>query len=367
MDKKNNIVLTGSHAATTALSTIKELERSGKYNVHWIGTKTAMEGSKIPTIDAIIFPKYNIPFYHIVSGRFQRKFTIWTIPSLIKVFISFIHALILLVKIRPKGILSFGGSSSYPVVVVGKILGIDSVIHEQTVVAGRANQAASKFAKKIALARESSRKYFPNDKCVVVGNPLSEEFLHIKSKLKKPKVMTLFVFGGSRGAKVINDTIEEILPQLLNKYRLIHQTGLSEEEKFINIRKKLSDESKEKYEVYGLIDPLEVPKMYELSDIIISRSGANTLSEIMAVKRPAIFIPIPWSYLNEQEMNAKYAADFGSGLIIPQKDLSGKKLIETINMIDKNWEKYVNNLEGKVSPDVNAASNLAKLFGGIVD
>src|SRR3972149_2512208 len=142
MKSKIPVVLTGSHGATTALSVITEIEAQGlPWAIHFIGTKRAVEGKNVPTLESQVIKGQSLEFHSIISGRIQRRFTFWTIPSLLKIPVSFFQALFLLLKIKPKLILSFGGASAFSVIFAGKVLGIPSILHEQTSVAGRANIA----------------------------------------------------------------------------------------------------------------------------------------------------------------------------------------------------------------------------------
>src|SRR5260221_10516561 len=150
-----NILLTGGHAGTTALSVIEEFqsrEDTRDWKIFWIGAQHAVEGKKTPTLESQILPKLGITSYSIIMGRLQRKFTRYTLASLIKIPFGFIHALYLLKKIKPQVILSFGGFAAYPVVVVGSLLKIPVVIHDQTAAAGRANMFSARFAKKVAIS-----------------------------------------------------------------------------------------------------------------------------------------------------------------------------------------------------------------------
>lgn len=364
--EKNKIVLTGGHAATTALATAEELIRRGSWDIYWIGAKTAIEGKDIPTLESEIFPKIGIRSYKIISGRIQRKLTFWTLPSLVKIPFGFVHAIFLLFKIRPRIILSFGGFASFPVVVVGYCLRIPIIIHEQTAAVGRANKLSARFAKKIALARESSKKYFPSGKCKVIGNPLLTQIAEIEPKNKIGKPPTIFVTGGSRGSQTINTFILKVLEKLLKRYIVIHQTGFLDYEKINKLRNSLPNDLKKRYEIYPVLDPMDIDGVYRRADIIIARAGANTVSEIIATKRPSVLIPIPWSYGNEQARNAKFAEKFGVATILNQEILSGSVLFDAVREIEVNWKNIVENVKGKKSLDIGASKKLVNLLEGLV-
>ena len=180
---KKRIVLTGGHAATTALSVVEELnlrKDDGMYwEIYWIGAKSAVEGAQVPTLDAAVFPKMGVSFHPIFTGRLQRRLSLWTVPSILKIPVGFFHALALLIKIRPRIILSFGGFAAFPVVLSGWLLRIPIIIHEQTSSAGLANRMSAPFADKVALARKESIKFFSRKKSVVVGNPILAEIAKV--------------------------------------------------------------------------------------------------------------------------------------------------------------------------------------------
>lgn len=368
MSEKNrlkdiNIVFTGGHAATTAIAVVEEIKKQKlPWNLFFIGSKYAVEGKKVTTLEFRVLPEYGIRFIPLITGRLQRRFTFWTIPSLVKIPIGFIHSFIMLSRIHPEFVLSFGGFSAFPVVVTAHLLHIPVILHEQTAAAGRANQASVPFAEQITLSRNESLKYFPKDKSVLIGNPVSKKFFNVRPKIRFIGTPVIFITGGSRGSQNINNNILEILPELLKKYRVIHQTGQLDFEKFVNSKKILPSDLAGNYEIFGSIDPSKITDFYGIADLVISRAGANTVSEIMAVKRPAIVIPLPISYLDEQTKNAKILVDSGFGKMIPQKELTGEKLLITINEIFKNYKIYINKINRFISPDSVAAHKLVELL-----
>lgn len=357
------IILTGGHAATTAVATIEEiLRRKENWELYWVGAKNALEGKEIPTIDLEIFPKMGVSLHPISAGRLQRKFSIWTIPSILKIPLGFIQAFVVLSKIKPNLILSFGGFVSFPVVFWGRIFGIPVILHEQTAVVGRSNKFSAFLATKIALAREQSINFFPKNKCVITGNPVMTQIAEIKPRKQIGDPPVIFVMGGSRGSLVVNELIEEILPKLLNIYSVIHLTGHLGYENALLFKRKLSKDFQARYEVYPRIDPLQIDGVYKRADIVIARAGANTVSEIMVVKIPSILIPIPWTYKDEQTSNAKLAVEFGVAKILPQGMATPSKLFELLQETRKNWKEIIEKVKDKKEPDVYASAKLVDLM-----
>lgn len=357
------IVLTGGHAATTALAVVEEIVKRRKgWNIHFIGSQRAIEGQNIPTLESVVYPKIGVYFHGLFTGRLQRHLTFWTIPSLLKIPVGFLHALSLLLKIRPAVVLSFGGFAGFPVVFCAWLLKVPAVVHEQTSAVGRANRFSSYFAKKIALSRKESLKYFPSEKCVVVGNPVLSKVARIKPKSVLAEPPVIYVSGGSRGSQVINSELRKIIKNLLKRYEVIHHTGFLDFEKFSNIKKGLPKNLSMHYEVYKVIDPTEIEKIYKRADIVVSRAGANTVSEIIVTKRPAILVPLPFSYMDEQTRNALFAQKFGIVKIIKQKNFSSKSLSASIEDVRKSWTAMVNQSKKMVSPDIYASQKIVDLL-----
>jgi len=367
MSKNNkNVLLTGGHARSTAYALICEIRKQKKkWNLYFVGSKKAIEGTNIPTLEMETFPKLGVKFLPIFTGRVQRKFTFWTIPSLIKIPFGFIHAFLILRKIKPDVIVSFGGYSAFPIVVMGWFFRVPILIHEQTAAVGRANKYSSFFATKIAISRESSKKYFSKEKVVLTGNPVSQGAQDIKPKSSKGKPPTIFITGGQTGSVIINSTIEEILEKLLQDYKVVHQVGSFQIEKFMTIRKNLPAKLRLRYEVHSTISQTKWPTYLKKADIIISRSGANIVSEILVTKRPSILIPLQLAYLNEQKKNADYAKSFGIAKVIKQEDLTPKTLLENIKRLDESWINVIKKVEKKISPDISAAGAIFALVEDI--
>lgn len=355
MSEVIKIVITGGHAATTALAVVEEInERHGVIGeIHWIGTKRAVEGKNGNTLESQILPGVGVIFHSLIMGRLQRKFSWWTIPSLLKIPIGFVQSLFLLITIRPRVILSFGGFASYPVVFWSWFLGIPVIIHEQTAVAGRANLAASRFAKRILLARPTSLNYFPKDKCMIIGNPILSYYFKHSFVIKNSQTPTIFITGGSRGSEAVNDLIDRSLDKLLVDFHIIHQVGIHGLEKF---------KKRNNYLVVETLTPGEMYKMYEKADVVVARAGANTVAEVMALKKPTLFIPIPWSYLNEQYENAKVAVDYGLAEILNQQNATPERFIDRIYKLYASRDSISKFVISKDSPDRLAANRLVDIL-----
>lgn len=352
------VLLTGGHAATTAISVIEELiRRYGKegIDIFWVGAKFASEGKKVNGLELKVLPEIGVKTYLLNTGRLQRKFTRYTIPSLLKLPVGFVQAVYFILKIRPKVTLSFGGFAAFPVVFASVLFKIPVLIHEQTSEVGLANKLSGIFAKEVLLARAESTKHFTGKITEVVGNPIMTQITEVQMKEKIGSPPVIFVMGGSRGSERINNAVFSVLPKLLRKYKVVHITGEAHFNKFEGIKNN-------NYRCFPFVSPMEIDNLYRESDVVVSRSGANTMAELMVVKRPAILIPIPWSHLNEQEKNAKLLEDFGLARVIKQDDLSGERLFSEIELTIKNWDKIVSLIKSKKSSDINASSKVVDIL-----
>lgn len=336
------IVICGGHLAP-AISVIEALSKDNE--IYYFGRKYPVEGDRTTSLEYHTIRDLNIPFIEINTGRYQRKFTKHTIPSLLKIPGGFLSSLSHLLKIKPDVVVGFGGYVSVPVCFSAKALGIPVVIHEQTLEAGSANILISKIAKKVCVSFESSVKYFPQRKVVKTGNPIRKSILNPKMnfipKLNKP---IIFITGGSTGSHAVNIIVMESLAKLLQKYSIIHQTGSSQEfgdfEKLSILRSKLGNQLKDKYVLSKFFSPNDIGEIFNIADIVVGRAGINTISELIVLNKPAILIPLPRSQKNEQQKNALFIKDLGLGEVIAQNNLTSYSFINTLNKVMENIENY---------------------------
>lgn len=323
------ILITGGHV-TPALAVIEELRKRGGWEISWVGRKYAMEGKSVHSLEYQMIPRLGIEFFNLETGRLQRRLTQHTIPSLLRILPGVFRAFAIVIRIRPHIVLSFGGYISLPVVIAAWFLRIPILVHEQTTTSGLANRIASYFADKIALSFPTSSIDFPGYKVIVTGNPLGSQIFSIRrfSIKRKTGRPLLYVTGGGQGSQVINRRVEEILPDLTKTFsKVIHQTGTLDYEHFARVGKKYN----RRYYPKATLLPHEVLNAYKQASLVISRSGANTVSELAALGIPSILIPIPWSERGEQDKNARLLEGAGLAKILPQEELSGPRLLGTIN------------------------------------
>jgi UDP-N-acetylglucosamine--N-acetylmuramyl-(pentapeptide) pyrophosphoryl-undecaprenol N-acetylglucosamine transferase len=363
MEKQIKVLLTGGHAGATSFAVIEEIEKKhSNWKIFFIGGKSSVEGSRVKPLFHINLQGSSVINYSLITGRIQRKFTFWTIPSLLKIPVGFIHALLLLIIIRPNVVMSFGGYAAVPVVFWAWIARIPIVVHEQTATAGRANMLSARFASKIVLSRQSSLSYFNTKKSVVLGNPMSCGVINIKPRLLKSSPPVLLIHGGASGSASINNLVSEILSTLVTKYKVIHQTGQIQFEQFVEFKKHLPERLKDNYEVHSIVKSQDWHNLLQKADILVSRSGANIVSEILHTKIPSLLIPLPIAYLDEQRQNALYAQEFGIARVLDQYSLTPPILLKEIDNLSTNWLSIVTNVRSKKSPDIHASKKMVTIL-----
>ena len=314
---------TGGHIypALAIINKIKEKEPNSEFL--YIGTHNRMEKD--------IIPKHNIPFKSIEIYGFNRRNlfkNFKTIKCLIK---ARKECKRIIKEFNPDIVIGVGGYVTVPVIMAAHTLKIKTFIHEQNSVAGKANLTLSKYADLIGVSFKSSMKEFPNDKTIFTGNPCGEAALNIKPaqksefKLNDNKKLVLFVMG-SLGATLVNKFLVNTMKLFNNKdYEILYVTGNKDYDSII--KNKFPNNVK----VVPYIDNLT--RIMKKSDLIVTRAGASTLSEIIALDLPSILIPSPYVPNNHQYKNALDLVDEGAAILIEEKELKGDIIIRKIDEI----------------------------------
>jgi UDP-N-acetylglucosamine--N-acetylmuramyl-(pentapeptide) pyrophosphoryl-undecaprenol N-acetylglucosamine transferase len=340
------VVIVGGHFSP-ALSVIQNLKDN---EVFYVGRKYTFEGDKAVSFEYQEITRLGIPFFSLRTARLQRKFTKHTIPSFGKLPIGFFQSLLLLKKIKPDVVVSFGGYLSIPVGFAAYILKIPLVIHEQTFNVGFANKALAKFAKKICISWETSEKYFPKEKIVLTGNPIRREIVNGAVETRNKDLLPLiYITGGSSGAHVINQIIAKTVDKLSKKYEVIHQTGDSQRFKdydlLTEIKSNLGEKFSKNYSIKKFLNAEESARTLKSADLVIGRSGVNTVTELIYLNKPALLIPITFSQKNEQLRNAEYMKDLGLAEILDENSLTEELFLVKIEYIFDNIKKYTSKKE----------------------
>ncbi len=322
---------TGGHVIP-AIVVCQSLIEKG-YEVVWIGSKKGENLEK--KIIKNYFPSMKI--YHIFSGKLRRKSnlikTIFNIKNLIDIFQNFlglINSIYILRVEKPIFIFSKGGFVSVPVAIASKITNIPFFTHESDYSVGLANKINLYFSRKFFYSFEDTKKYLPEKKAIFSSNPIRKEFFKSNEVIdisikkffenKSNNTPIILILGGSLGSLKINLIIKEILPKLCEEFQILHQTG----------EKKEIDFSDKNYFQTTFIE-YDMAFCMKNSDLIVSRSGANIVFEIVATGIPAIFIPLKSASRGEQINNANYFAKKAKIYTILDEDkLSGEILYKEI-------------------------------------
>jgi len=227
------------------------------------------------------------------------------------------------------------------VVFWGFVFRIPVFTHEQTIKPGLANKLISFFSKKIFVSFDEVKSNFPSDKTYVSGNPVKPSVFKIVDapfEIKKDRPV-IYITGGSLGSHSINLHIKKILEPLLEKYIVIHQVGDTKEyhdyEDLLVIKNQLPKNLQNRYFLVKHFFDNQIGFVYGLSDLVIGRAGANTFFELLALNKPALFIPLPWSSGREQQHHAEIFAKEGCGEIFHQISPTEKLLRLIDKMMDK--------------------------------
>lgn len=311
--------------------------------------------------------KAGIQIKTIKAGKLRRYFSWENLGDIFKIPIGIVQSLYHISKFKPDVIFSKGGFASVPPVIVAWILRIPIVTHESDIVPGLANRIIARFASKILISFSATEKYFSKSKIVLTGNPTRDDIIQgscenaFKFFKLSPDLPTVLIFGGSQGAQKINEMILEILPKLTEKCQVIHQCGAKNYKGIKNKINKLNLKYPERYRTYPFIKD-EMKDVYALAKVVISRAGANSLAEIVALQKPNILIPLSTSANNHQFKNAEFFVEKGASLIINETADSSQDLLDAIFELldDKNLQYQMKQKFSEMASSQNATYKIAE-------
>ncbi|MEE3393040.1 MAG: undecaprenyldiphospho-muramoylpentapeptide beta-N-acetylglucosaminyltransferase [Lachnospiraceae bacterium] len=330
------IVLTGGGTAghvTPNIALIPELKKQG-YEIHYIGSKNGIEKKLITEL--------GIPYYEISTGKLRRYFDVKNFTDPFRVIAGFSQAKKILKELNPSVIFSKGGFVSVPVVLAAKKLKIPAVIHESDMTPGLANKICIPSAARVCTNFPETVKLIPDNKAVLTGTPIRQE-LFTGSKINglqfagltgnKPVIM---VIGGSLGAQNVNNAVREALPELLKRFDVIHLCG----------KGKVDETVKEDGYVQFEFIKDELKDLFAAADVVISRAGANAICELLALRKPALLIPLSANASRgDQILNANSFRMQGYADVLEEEDIKDNVLAERINALYDDRDKYINAME----------------------
>lgn len=313
-----------------ALAVSAELKRRGA-EVRFVGSKRP-EDRKL--VEAAGFP-----FIPISTGKFRRYFSLQTLVEPFRAYAGYRQSLKLIKAFRPDVVFAKGGYAAVPVVRAARRRRIPIVLHESDRVPGLANRIGARYAAAIAVS-------FPVDQVAIkskapvtfTGNPLrdgaaagraSRAQQHLGLEARIPVVLVL---GGSQGAKVLNEIVQDALPELLSEVQVIHQVGDRWAGQAAEVREGLPKELAARYYYRGFFGS-ELPDVLAAADLIVSRAGAGGLAEIAVNGKASVLVPLPSAAADHQRANAAVYEEAGASIVLDEEALGPDELARTIKKL----------------------------------
>lgn len=330
------IILTGGGTAghvTPNLALLPSLKERG-YEIHYIGSYNGIERKLIEGA--------GIPYDGISSGKLRRYFDIKNFSDPFRVIKGYAEALRLMKKYRPDVVFSKGGFVAVPVVLAAKHYKVPTIIHESDMTPGLANKICIPSAAKVCCNFPETLKYLPEEKAVLTGSPIRKELLegdrltglqYTGLSAARPIIL---VIGGSLGAVAVNNAVRSLLPRLLETYQVIHICGKG------NLDESLI--GRVGYVQYEYVDaPLR--HLFAAADLILSRAGANSICEILALRKPHVLIPLSASASRgDQILNARSFEKQGFSTVLEEENLTDDTLYEAIQNTYEQRQQFVSNM-----------------------
>ena len=336
------ILLTGGGTAghvTPNIALLPDLKAEG-YDIHYIGSYEGME-KKLITAQGIHYDG-------IATGKFRRYLSAKNLTDPFRVIKGFQQAKKLIRDYKPDVVFSKGGFVAVPVVLAAGHYHIPVIIHESDMTPGLANKICMRTAKKICCNFPETVKLLPADKAVLTGTPIRRELLNGSrdagfafTGLSDDKPI-LLMMGGSTGSRAVNAGLRSALPQLLKEFHVIHLCGKG------NLDSTLAQPSYIQYEYISD----ELKDLFAISDIVLSRAGANAICELLALKKPNILVPLPAAVSRgDQILNAHSFERQGFSLVIEEEQLTNATLLDAVHNLYENREQFINAMHNSGQQD----------------
>ncbi len=303
-----------------------------------------------------------LQYEEVNAGKLRTYFSLKNFFDIFKTMLGIFKAIIKIYSIYPDVIFGKGGYASFPALIAARILRIPVVIHESDSAPGRVNKWAGKFAKKVAISFGEAGQYFPKDKVAWTGQPIRAEIEKTSSREEalqfwklESNMPVVLILGGSQGAELINNVVIDALPRLIEKFQVIHQTGVRNF-KMVSERLEvvLADNvNKSRYQKVDFLNNAQMKTAAGVASIIVSRAG-STLFEISAWGVPSILIPFTSSNEDHAKKNAFNYARAGACSVIEEMNMTANILMAEIERIveDKNtWNRMASSAKAFYKPD----------------
>lgn len=347
MKKLNKKILitgggSGGHVsvATAFIDALKNHFEISKDDILYVGSDLGMVGEKNGvSVEQNRMKEKDINFTTLRAGKLQRRFELATIKLLLRAILGVVDAIKIVKAFKPDLIFSTGGYLSVPIAIAGLITKTPIYLHEQTAAVGMSNNFVAKIAKRIYISFKSSQKYFPKEKVLLTGNIVrpdifrdnsSSELCTAVRQMKEEKLPIVYMSGGGQGSHILNLLVNDMLSYALMDYQIILQTGDNQVFRDYDVLttawRKLPTNLQRRLYITKFVSDSEIGCVFKHSDLYVGRAGANIVYEMGILKKPSIFIPIPWVTHNEQEKNARILEGYGLSKVILEGEVTSAKL-----------------------------------------
>lgn len=327
------IILTGGGTAghvTPNIALIPRLKEMG-YDIQYIGSYNGIEKDLIEPL--------HIPYHGISSGKLRRYFSVQNFTDPFRVLKGLGEARKLIRELKPDVIFSKGGFVSVPVVLAGKRAKVPVIIHESDMTPGLANKIALPSATKVCCNFPETLEHLPKEKAILTGSPIRQELLSGNKiaamdlcgfSADKPVIL---VIGGSLGSVAVNNAVRSALPELLKHFQVVHLCGKGKLDESLADRKG--------YKQFEYISN-ELRDIFALSDLVISRAGANAICELLALRKPNLLIPLPANASRgDQILNARSFERQGFSVVLEEEAVTKESLLDAVNSLYQNRAAYM--------------------------
>lgn len=337
------IILTGGGTAghvTPNIALLPRLKELG-YDIHYIGSYTGIEKELIE--------QFEIPYHGISSGKLRRYFSTKNFSDPFRVLKGFGEANKLIKSLKPDVIFSKGGFVSVPVVMAGRRRHVPTIIHESDMTPGLANKLSIPSATKVCCNFPETLEHLPKEKAVLTGSPIRQELLAGDKAAAlefcgltddKPVIL---IIGGSLGSVVVNNAVRSVLPELLKDFQVIHLCG-----------KDKTDASLKSLKGYVQFEYVQsqLKDLFALTDIVISRAGANAICELLALHKPNLLIPLSANASRgDQILNARSFERQGFSIVLEEEELTKDTLLKSIRKLYQDRESYIDAMKQSSQQD----------------
>ncbi len=322
---------TGGHLYPGIALAEEVVTRHHANQVVFVGTERGLE--------ARVVPREGYPLETIRAQGLKGKGLVGLIKGLLALPMAFVESVRILQRHKPDVVVGVGGYSSGPVVLAAALMGIPTAVQEQNALPGLTNKLLGRFARVVFTAFEEAGPFFPSHKVQLVGNPIRRKLMEnfLRSRVAHEK-FCLLVFGGSLGARGINQRMIDALDHLQDikdQLHIVHQTGKNDLE---TVRKGYADKGFDSQaQVVEYIE--DMSDAYARAELVVCRAGATTLSELTVAKKASILIPFPYATDNHQEVNAQALVKAGAALMFRESELTGEMLAVEIRRLKADPEK----------------------------